>query len=255
MVLLDDAGTRSWRVSSPDKRLANLLKIWPGGRAVLIRKQDWAGLDQQLINGARLTLSSKGLPDMEQLNLFPCALNSPMRLGVKEAIEDAERALLSKDGQISQQISVPVRCSLFGATHSCKKWNLENSMKWRAECKNISDKNVELVTEENQKMTQLNVILSSNITKSMCCSNPDNFVSVFATQAFSNISARLLNEALAHCHFSHYISGRCVFESGQLEKYRLCFLENYVIRQYSKVNCYSNEVVKNVCDVQYLCKS
>merc|ERR1712228_53836 len=113
--------------------------------------------------------------------------------------------------------------------------------------------NFQLVTEENHEMKQLNVTFSSNISKSMCCSSPDTFVNVFGKQAFSNISARLLNEALAHCHFSHYMSGTCVLEYGLHEQYRLCTFQDFIIRQYSKVNCYSHEIVRNICYVQYMC--
>ena len=119
-------------------------------------------------------------------------------------------------------------------------------------CKNITEIDIP-ATEEDEEMKESSTTLPSNVTKSICCLTPDTFVNVFGHPGLINVNASTLAEAISICKFSNFMYGKCVLENGQLEKYSLCSFKDYVINQYSKVDCYSMDVFTNICNTQFTC--
>ena len=256
VIVLDSAEPSGWRVSSPHNKLAALARVWQGNQLFLVRKQDWAGMDQQLVTGAKLTLSLDSNVDMEELRLFPCILQSPLQLGVEGIGKNYGTALLHNDGKISQEVNVPIRCSLYGPLSSCKRWNLQDQMSWRTQCTNISDVDVTLVTggDTEEVMQQGVISLPNNVTRKTCCLDSDTFVTVYEqSKTKKGLDSEVLSEMLPSCNFSEQLDGSCNEESGQLERSRFCIYENVVIKTYSKIVCSSGLVVKGICSQRFNC--
>ena len=224
---------------------------------LLVRKQDWEGLDRQLVTGAKLTLSLDGNIDMEELRLFPCILQSPLQLGVEGQGNGniPGTALLHKDGRISQEVTVPIRCSLYGALSSCKSWNLQDRTTWRTQCTEISNVDVTIVSRDTQEVMKQGLItLNNDVSRKTCCLDPDTFVTVFYQKKSEDwLNSEELSGILPSCHFSEKIQESCNEESGLFELSRLCAHEGIVIKKYSKVSCYSRKIIKDTCNPKYNC--
>ena len=252
VVVLDGAEAAGWRVSSPHSDLDALARILPEGNLLLVRKQDWIGLEKQLATGAKLTISKDNNFAVEDLNMFPCSLQSPLLLDVGNENQKKGKALLHRDGRISQEVTVPVLCSSYGALSSCKKWNIGDSMTWRAECKNVRNVDVELFDSDNGRViSSLDIVLKNNETSSICCRNSHTFVKVFSTD-IKQIKSTFLKK-LPECAFSDFIDETCKRESGLLTRSRFCKNEKLIVKEYTKVLCANNATIQNSCDVTYDC--
>ena len=257
VIVLDSAEPAGWRVSSPHSKLGLLAKVWKGDLLILVRKEDWIGIRQELANGANLTLSLDSDIDLEELRLFPCILESPLRLLVDahRQVGNSGTAVLHKDGTISQEMTVPIRCSFYGGLSSCKSWNLQDLATWNTRCTDISDVDVALVSGQKQEaMKQIYIGLPNNVTRKTCCFNSDTLVSVYnQTKSENMLKSRELSEVLPWCRFSDGIAESCKEESEQLELSQLCVNEHFVVKKYSKVSCYTGKVVQNICNPKYNC--
>ena len=229
-----------------------LARVLPEANLLLVRKQDWAGLEKQLVTGSKLTISQDSDFDMGDLNMFPCSIESPLLLEVDSENQNGGKTLLHKDGRITQEVTVPVHCSSYGALSSCKKWNIQDSMTWRAECKNIRNVDVELFdSEKGRGISSLDIVLRNNQTSSICCKNRFTFVKAFSA-ASQQIKSGSLKES-TECPFSDYIDESCKREYGLLTRSRFCINENFIIKEYTKVLCANNATIQNSCDVTYDC--
>jgi len=257
VVVLDSAEPAGWRVSSPHSKLGLLAKVWKGDLLTLVRKEDWIGIRQELANGANLMLSLDSDIDLEELRLFPCILESPLRLLVDahRQVGSSGIAVLHKDGTISQEMTVPIRCSFYGGLSSCNSWNLQDRATWNTRCTDISDVDVALVSGQKQEaMKQIYIGLPNNVTRKTCCFDSDTLVSVYnKTMSENMLKSRELSEVLPWCRFSDGIAESCKEESEQLELSQLCVNEHFVVKKYSKVSCYTGKVVQNICNPKYNC--
>ena len=92
LVVLDSAEAVGWRVSSPYSSLGPLSHVWGDTPVLLVRKQDWAWLATQLATGQRLHLSlGRDGIDMAEVDMFPCKLDSQLRLMVEEQEGNADK--------------------------------------------------------------------------------------------------------------------------------------------------------------------
>ena len=223
---------------------------------MLVRKQDWTSLNQQLVTGAKLTVSLDSQFDLEELHLFQCNLNSPLKLVVQSERcilnQDNEEAVLHKDGRISQEIAVPVRCLSYGRI-PCRKWGLTDTATWRTRCQNITDTNVELVTESRNVMEEADILLPNNVTRKTCCFNSHTLVSVYSNVTESAVDSKLLTNAFLSCKFSDLIHGMCNEKSGQLIQFRLCVYGNLVYMPYSQVSCHTGRIFEDTCNPKFNC--
>ena len=114
---------------------------------------------------------------------------------------------------------------------------------------------VTLVTGDTQEVMKQGLItLQNSITRKTCCLDSDTFVTVFDQKKSENWhSGQDLSEILPSCHFSEKIEESCNEDSGQQEHLRFCPHESYVIKQYSKVSCYSLKIMKDTCNPKYNC--
>ena len=224
---------------------------------MLVRKQDWTSLTEQLVTGAKLTISLDSSQfDMEELHLFQCSLNSPLRLTVESERafpnQGSGDAVLHMDGRISQELAVPVRCLSFGKV-PCSKWGLPNVAVWRTRCQNITETNVELVTEDRHVMKEADIRLPNNVTRKTCCFNSHTLVAVYSNETKSIVDSKLLTNAFLSCKFSDLIHGVCNERLGQLVQSRLCVHGKLVYKPYSQVSCYTGRIVEDTCNPKFNC--
>ena len=96
--------------------------------------------------------------------MFPCIIEPTLKLDVGKEKEQKEgKAFLDSDGKITQEVTVPVSCSSYGALSSCKKWNIPDSVTWTAECKSIRNVKVELFDRE-RSLSSIDIVLRNNET-------------------------------------------------------------------------------------------
>ena len=251
VVVLDNSESSAWRVSSPHSELDMLGKVWPGGNLLLVRRLDWVGLEEHFVTGEKLTISKDNSFEMEDLNMFPCIIEPTLKLDVrKEEEQKGGKAFLDSDGKITQEVTVPVSCSSYGALSSCKKWNIPDSVTWTAECKHIRNVKVELFDRE-RILSSIDIVLRNNETSSICCQDRHTFVKVFSANEHQFKSS--LVKTMTHCSFSESIDEPCQRESGLLTRSRFCVSEKFIIKEYTKVLCVNNATIQNSCNAMYDC--
>jgi hypothetical protein len=257
LVVLDGAEAVGWRVSSPYSSLGPLSSVWQRRAPVLlVRKQDWAGLETQLATGQRLRLAlSRDQIDRAEVDMFPCKLDSKLQLMVEEQEGDGERspgAVLHKDGRISQDVTVNVSCTFYGSS-ACKRWRMQKQQSWRATCRNISNVDVSFVSNGEEIFNAIDILLPSNNSQMTCCKDSNTFIQVFSKQGKLVISSNVVYPLTKSCKFSDYVEARCNALYGQLDMAQFCQIKGFVIYQYQKISCYNKDIITNICNKLFNC--
>ena len=130
---------------------------------------------------------------------------------------------------------------------------MQQQQSWRATCNNISGVDVSFFTKPDNMLQLANITLLQNITRGTCCQNSHTLISVFSGEQFGKVKGSLLIDAVSICHFTDTLTGRCNEYSGQQENQKFCNYNGLVFKKYSKVTCFSNEIVRNTCNPRYNC--
>ena len=252
VVVLDDSESPAWRVSSPHSELDLLARVWPSCNLLLVRRQDWAGMEKQMSSGAKLTISKDSNFEIEDLNMFQCSIESPLLLEVINEDYEGRNALLHRNGKVTQEVTVSVHCTSYGVWHLCNKWNIPESLTWGVQCKHIRDVNVKLFNSANsQAVPSLDIVLRNNETFSICCHNRYTFVKVFSTH--EQLIQSSVVKTLTNCTYSDFIDESCKGEYGLLTRSRFCKNGEFIIKEYTRVLCANNATIQNSCDPTYDC--
>ena len=144
ILILDSVGPVGWRVSSPHSRLGILARVVREHVMVLlVRRQDWTGLEDHMVTGRKLrVVSGREDLDMGEVDMFPCMLDTHLRLRVEDVEEEETDiqwgTVLHRDGRITQQVKVTVSCTLYGES-VCRRWGIQHIHTWRTTCRDIRD--------------------------------------------------------------------------------------------------------------------
>ena len=132
---------------------------------------------------------------------------------------------------------------------------MQQQQSWRATCRNISNVDVDFVSNSGELFNAIDILLPNNNSQITCCKDSNTFVQVFSKQGELVISSNVVYPLTKSCFFSDYVEARCNALSGLLDKAQFCQIKGFVIHQYKKISCYNKDIITNICNQLFNCNN